>query len=301
MEKNLYFDRDFIMQHGGLYIEHTVVLGDKTVRKCPYYMLIYAAHGLGGHFIDGADHEFLEGDIVLVNPGVEHCVYSITNKKGMSVYCCSFVPDILPFEMSFLKKDFQALSPFLTGKKSHIRVCDTPKKYILELMVKMIDNYTYMPPGYQLATVSLLTGAIVDIMRLGTNSGGDSIFNTNSIIGNATNYIMHHVKEKILLGNVADHLHISPQHLCRVFKNNINVTFSEYVNRIRVEKIKNELVYTDRPIFIIYDDFDLSSKHLNRIFKQHTGLSMQEYRKAYNYKSNNPIYKWTYDTENIKK
>lgn len=294
MERHLYFDIDCVSHNNGLYIEHTVAWGDKTLHRCPYYMLVYAAHGSGRYFIDNIDHDFAEGDILLINPDVEHCVYSIPNQRGMSVYCCSFFSEVLPFAMVDFVKDFPELTPFLSGESGIIHVHDTPQNDVLSLMIRMMDNYTYMPPAYEIAIVSQLMEALINIMRL--SSAGSTVmpFNTNTIIGNAVDYVQQHYKEKILLDEVASRLHISVQHLCRVFKKHTNMTFSEYVNRMRVERIKQELAYTDRPLYIIYEDFELTAKHLNRIFRQYTGSTMQEYKDKFNYKSNNPLYKWKY-------
>lgn len=293
MEENLYYDMEFIIQHNGYYIVHTVTDTVKKKHKCPYYMLIYAAHGEGRHYINNACSEFKEGDIVLVNPNVEHCICSDTNGRGLSVYCCSFIKDILPCRLSDLERDFPELHSFLCGEIQFIRACDTPQKDIRSLMIKMLDNYTYLQPGYVLAIGAELTEAIVNIMRLcSVDQGLDSKLNSSTIIGNVTNYVKRHIYEKIQLSVVADVLHISVQHLCRVFKKHTNMTFSEYVNRMRIEKIKNELIYTDRPLYIIYDDYDLTPKHLNRIFKQYTGYSAQDYKEKFNYKSKNPLYKW---------
>lgn len=298
MEMHLYYDREFILNHNGLYIEHTVAYGDKTVHTCPYYMLVYAAHGKGRHFIENTDHDFAEGDILLVNPDTEHCVYSIPNQRGMSIYCCSFLEDILPCRMEYFIKDFPKLKGFLKGEIPCIHVHDTPQSDVLSLMIKMMDNYTYLTPCYALAITSQLTEALIDILRISSDDSPSESFNTNTIVGHATSYVRLHVKEKISLNDVAEQLHISVQHLCRVFKKNTGMTFSEYVNRMRVEKMRHELVYTDRPLYIICGDFELTSKHLNRIFRQYTGLSMQEYKDKYNYKSQNPLYKWVHFSEN---
>lgn len=293
MEENLYYDMEFIIKHNGFYIVHTVAGTVKKKYKCPYYMLVYAAHGEGRHYINSTYNEFKEGDIVLVNPNAEQCICSDADGRGLSVYCCSFIQDILPCGLADFEREFPELDSFLCGEIQLIRACDTPQKDIRSLMIKMLDNYTYLQPGYVLAIGAELTEAIVNIMRLClADQGSDSKLNSNTIIGNVTNYIKRHIYEKIHLSVVADALHISVQHLCRVLKRQTNMTFSEYVNRMRIEKIKNELIYTDRPLYIIYDDYELTPKHLNRIFRQYTGYSAKEYKEKFNYKSQNPLYKW---------
>lgn len=82
----------------------------------------------------------------------------------------------------------------------------------------------------------------------------------------------------------------APQYICTVFKNTTGLTFTQYINNLRVEKIRDSLEHTDRPIYIIMDDFDFSPQYFNRLFKKHTGYNLQEYKNKFNYKVNNPLY-----------
>lgn len=68
------------------------------------------------------------------------------------------------------------------------------------------------------------------------------------------------------------------------------MTFIEYCNYRRVEKIKDSLEHTDRPLYIVYNDFDFTPRYLNKIFKEHTWYSVKEYKGKFNYKADNPLY-----------
>lgn len=69
------------------------------------------------------------------------------------------------------------------------------------------------------------------------------------------------------------------------------MTFTEFANRMRAEKLKDELENVDRPLYLIYEDFDFSPQHLNHIFKDYTGYSMSEYKAKFNYKVDNPLFR----------
>lgn len=110
------------------------------------------------------------------------------------------------------------------------------------------------------------------------------------VINNVTNYINSKIYSKLSLNEVADKFGITPQHLCRLFKKHFNMTFTQFSNRQRVDKIRDELENIDRPIYQTYEEFDFTPQYLNSMFKKYTGYSISEYKAKFNYKAGNPLY-----------
>ena len=115
-------------------------------------------------------------------------------------------------------------------------------------------------------------------------------FHSNVVINNVTNYINSKIYSKLSLNEVADKFGITPQHLCRLFKKHFNMTFTQFSNRQRVDKIRDELENIDRPIYQTYEEFDFTPQYLNSMFKKYTGYSISEYKAKFNYKAGNPLY-----------
>lgn len=57
-----------------------------------------------------------------------------------------------------------------------------------------------------------------------------------SLVNNARNYIMENYHKPLTLKATADHLFISPSHLSRLFRLELDCTFNDYLTRVRVEK-----------------------------------------------------------------
>ncbi len=93
-------------------------------------------------------------------------------------------------------------------------------------------------------------------------------FHSNVVINNVTNYINSKIYSKLSLNEVADKFGITPQHLCRLFKKHFNMTFTQFSNRQRVDKIRDELENIDRPIYQTYEEFDFTPQYLNSMFKK---------------------------------
>jgi AraC family transcriptional regulator len=86
--------------------------------------------------------------------------------------------------------------------------------------------------------------------------------------------------DSISLGPIARELNITPTHLSQMFPKYFNVTFGEYIRRIRVDKATSmmpskNLTLTDIAVTCGFSD----QSHFIRCFKEVNGMSPSEYRK----------------------
>ena len=85
--------------------------------------------------------------------------------------------------------------------------------------------------------------------------------------------------EEISLNRVAQAVNVSAGYFSELFHKATGVTFTDYVSRVRVEKVKNLLQNPRLQITTIaYDTGFKSLSQFNRTFKQLTGLSPRAYR-----------------------
>lgn len=95
-------------------------------------------------------------------------------------------------------------------------------------------------------------------------------------------YIEQHYREKILLEELAEGLGISADYLSRLFKEETDQTFTEYLNQFRVERAANLLIYSEETLAYIahYVNFP-SQSYFGRIFKKVKGMTPRQYREMY--------------------
>ncbi|MGN0596845.1 MAG: helix-turn-helix domain-containing protein [Ruminiclostridium sp.] len=96
----------------------------------------------------------------------------------------------------------------------------------------------------------------------------------------AVNYIDEHYTEDIELEELCRISGVTPQHLCRIFKKQLNMRPVEYISKKRIQCAKNLLLTTDKPIGEIasaagYRDIS----YFGVIFKRCEGMTPGEYRK----------------------
>lgn len=100
-----------------------------------------------------------------------------------------------------------------------------------------------------------------------------------NVIFKTTAYVKEHLSEKISLDQVAEQVYLSKSYFCRIIKEELGCTFTEYVNRIRVDRSKSLLCNTSMSIAEIayavgFDD----QSYYTRIFKKQTGIAPGKYR-----------------------
>lgn len=102
------------------------------------------------------------------------------------------------------------------------------------------------------------------------------------IIGRAKGYIEQHHGEDISSSRLAKELHLSRSHFCTVFKRSTGVTFTEWLMRVRIERVKELLVNPNLRISeIAFRAGFQSLTHFNRVFLKLAGESPTEYRQRF--------------------
>ncbi len=101
------------------------------------------------------------------------------------------------------------------------------------------------------------------------------------LIHQIASYIQHHLAEKLTLEQVAREVHLSKSYLCRILKEELGCTFTEYTNRLRIERSKNYLYRSNLSLAEIacavgFDD----QSYFTRIFKRMVGMPPGKYRSS---------------------
>ncbi|MDF1493501.1 response regulator transcription factor [Caproiciproducens sp. CPB-2] len=101
------------------------------------------------------------------------------------------------------------------------------------------------------------------------------------LIKDVQNYIDENYKnEEFSLQDAACAFHVSPQHLSRVFRHSMGITFVDYVTRARIRKAIELLSNEEMKIYEIAELTGYSSQHyFSSAFKKVLGVSPAEYRK----------------------
>ncbi|WP_444453071.1 response regulator transcription factor [Rhodobacter capsulatus] len=95
------------------------------------------------------------------------------------------------------------------------------------------------------------------------------------------NYIERNLHKSVTLEDAAEHAHVSPCYLSRLFHRQMEMTFIAYVKLRRIERAKDLLTGSRLPIVNVA--LDLAYQDANyfcKAFKKEVGMSPSEYRRA---------------------
>ncbi|MGI9242522.1 MAG: helix-turn-helix domain-containing protein [Verrucomicrobiales bacterium] len=99
-------------------------------------------------------------------------------------------------------------------------------------------------------------------------------------ITKAKQYILEKLDEPLKLDEVAAQVRVSPFYFCKLFKSTTGMTFTEFVNRQRIERAKRRLLDpSERITEIAYDIGYQSLSQFNRSFLRIVGESPTQFRK----------------------
>ena len=96
----------------------------------------------------------------------------------------------------------------------------------------------------------------------------------------AIHYLNEHYRDPIDLDTIADTVHMSKYHFCRLFSKATGATFVEYLNNVRLTKVHQMLLETALSLSQIAEQTGFSSPgHLSRVFGSVYQMSPSKFRK----------------------
>lgn len=246
--------------------------------------IVFIESGSGWHVINGEKFSVSSGDIFAVDYDIPH--KSIAGENGLVLRNCLFRVSSLDgqYENSRSFRDallccgissgvYQDFSSYL-----HIQANGDNKYHIINLYDKMLKEYSVKSIGY----VSLLRGYITELLVSLARIYEEKDKSKTSVINSVKDYIITNHKENITIDELANHVFLSNQYLCRLFKEQTGMTIIQFLQQVRVEKSINLILSTNKKISDIADLVGYSDlKHFNSVFKKITGTTPSKMRKSH--------------------
>lgn len=99
------------------------------------------------------------------------------------------------------------------------------------------------------------------------------------IVDQVCNYVLENIDKGISLTTAADSLFLNKSYVSGVFKQKTDMTFTEYLTYVKMERAKKLIQDGRLKIYEIAELLDFNDiEYFSRLFKKHSGLSPSEYR-----------------------
>ena len=213
--------------------------------------------------IDGAEQTLLRGDTALINPNQ---LWSYAAKEPLLLAKVPILYDLIStsacgFRVRFIRNP---KSRILTSMLSDM---------LIEGDLNPDNNKIYAYDACYYRLIQYLLDHCLDREALANRESGDD--RMDSIM----EYIHQGYSRHITLAELSEDLYLSTGYLSRFFTKHFGMSFSQYLMKVRLQHIKDEMLYTDKPITQIAYDCGFSSISLfNRSFKKAYGITPSAYR-----------------------
>ncbi len=103
---------------------------------------------------------------------------------------------------------------------------------------------------------------------------------SGAVVEKAKDFIKQHYRDQLSIQDVADHVERNADYLSNLFSKKEGVTFTEYLNSLRIKKAQQLLLNTSQYTYEISESVGYSDyRYFTQVFKKITGHSPSEYRK----------------------
>lgn len=247
----------------------------------PEIELLYAAGdalielNLSGNF-----YHLKGGDIYILSPDELHSVRTL--RAGGEYWSFLITPELFALPSThFFQQDF--LQPLLSKKKVLPLTLekDTSAYHSVVRQLDLLKQLDPDAPDYKptvfLSVLTICTALMPLCMDANAHDHRKKI---SSKIRKCMLYMQENLQRKLTLQEIADHVHLHPNYLCKIFKTNTSQSVFDCLTQLRISKAK-ELLRDDS--LSIAQVGELSGFHsmefFSRKFKAVTGMTPTQYRK----------------------
>lgn len=233
-------------------------------------------------FTKGRTHILTEGDIFLLPPRQLHTFRTMTMDTRYILLVIQ--PQLLALpESHFFQRDF--VGPLFAGQlllPELIRPGD-PLHPALWATLQHLDQRKEGSPEYTAQLFATVVSFCACLMPHCTPiSPKEAVDKQENTVLACLEYIRSHYKEKITLQQIADHVHLHPNYLCALFREQTGKTVFEYLDRYRIRRAARLLSSSSRSVSQIAESCGFGSvSFFSRKFRSLIGMSPLQYRKQY--------------------
>lgn len=195
-----------------------------------------------------------------------------------TLWCILYIGNILIEEQrAEIIQRFDRIS-LLTGVSSKLLV--NSLKDCEEISSKSLEEYKELVDILHRNILNLLENT-PDLKNKSASSSPVYTEYRHWVIEAVQNYILEYYDKDIKLSYLAQLYFINPQYLCRLFKASTGTNFSDYVNKVRIQKSMELLSTTSDSIVEISAQVGYNNvTYFNRLFKKQTGTTPKQYRSS---------------------
>lgn len=231
----------------------------------PNHQIIYCVRGSGVLKVNGEEHEINAGDGFYLPPNVPHEYYP--TDEIWETHWITFEGREIPNIMQYIKLE--------KARVFRIHDLNSLDAIFKKMLYLMRTNYYY--GGQQCS--AYLYQFFIEFNRVVNMQNGTQDSAKLNQLQPVIDYLNTNYRKDITLAELSDLIGLSPQYLCRLFKECLNLRPFEYLARKRVQQAKLLLLEDKLNINEIASEVGYNDcSYFCAVFKRHEMLSPAEFR-----------------------
>lgn len=234
---------------------------------------------------DKEDYVLETGDLILFHPQSIHSIYAIS-PVPVKYAVLKFNINHLYQNSSYTPKlgtifksaQGNSRAPIFFSAKAFINF---PLYNLFNNCIEEIENKDF---GYDIRFQSMVSSLLIEVLRLWRKNG----FNTDKAslmpsyaepMNTILEYIDEHSHESIKVEHLAETCHMSYSYFAKKFHELYGQSCKDYIEFIRISKVKDLLLFTDFDINYISQETGFADcSHLIRTFKKRLAITPKQFR-----------------------
>ncbi|ACT01228.1 response regulator [Paenibacillus sp. JDR-2] len=212
-------------------------------------------------------------------------------------YELAIVKAVQAADGEYATEQLQLLNRYLAGARFEPLMVREALRRLGEQLIRAMKNKGFTPveevnPAAlkeallaEHATLSSLMKLLISLVAqfVEHQQSGNRLADLRLEIRNAISYMEQGYADDISLTDVSNHVGLSKNHFCKLFKQETGDNFINVLNKIRIEKAKLFIMQPDSRVKDIAGKVGMDNyRYFCRIFKQMTGLRPTEYKQSAN-------------------
>ncbi len=244
----------------------------------------YVGEGSGYHYIEDQVIPIKQGDLFVIPIGTSHVFRPSSPKqdKTLVIYNCIFRTELLEGWRHLIQKDSYTYNIFYYPHECTERWLHFQDKHdtFFNMVQTMYSEYLKRSTGYETVLTAMLIQMLVMLKRFELKNETEPA--SFSKLEEVVHFIKNNYTQNITVQDVADYFYLSASHFQRLFKKTTGLTFTQYLQNVRIQKCCELLKSTDIPIYQIANQVGyLDMKFFHALFRKKTGVTPRQYRQNF--------------------
>lgn len=248
----------YFLNHKGSNIPKTPIV------KIGFYHLTFILEGTFSYFVDGKEYVLEKNDAILLPSGV------LRQRGAIPDYVHYVIINYYPTKENELRSTVFFKNAVNQSVINLLNACPC-NIYAVD---KIDDKDSYENKKTYTILQNIFNCILIELF--------DSLNHeiNNPHINNALSFINKNITKPITLDDVCRAIHLSKHYTTRLFKKEINLTVSEFINKQKLSMAKNMLVNDDLSLQDISSNLGYENYcYFSKIFKKHFGISPLKMKK----------------------